>query len=49
MLLDNLFSIVGGTGTSLILFSILALVASPALSSVVCPSHTLRRIQPRGR
>ena len=49
MLLDNLFSIVGETGTALILFAILGFVASPAVSSVVCPAHTLRRLQPRGR
>lgn len=49
MILDNLFSTLGGPGTAMIMFAILAFVGTPALTSVACPSSSLRRMQPRGR
>lgn len=49
MILDNLFGLLGGTGTAAIMFAILAFVGAPAFSSVACPSNALRRLQPRGR
>lgn len=49
MILDNLFGLLGGTGTAAIMFGILAFVGAPALTSVACPSNALRRLQPRGR
>lgn len=45
MILDNLFSILGGVGTAVALFSILAVVGSPVLGSVACPTTQLRRLQ----
>jgi hypothetical protein len=49
MILDNLFGMLGGTGTAAIMFAILAFVGAPAFSSVACPTNHLRRLQPRGR
>lgn len=49
MILDNLFSTLGGPGTAAIMFAILAFVGTPAIGLVACPSNALRRIQPRGR
>ena len=49
MILDNLFGMLGGTGTAAIMFAILAFVGAPAMSAVACPSNALRRLQPRGR
>lgn len=50
MLLDNLFSMLGGVGTAVSLFVILAILGSPAIGAVACPSNALlRRLQPRGR
>lgn len=49
MILDNLFGMLGGTGTALMMFVILAFVGAPAMSAVACPSNALRRLQPRGR
>jgi hypothetical protein len=45
MILDNLFSMLGGVGTAVALFSILAVVGSPVLGSIACPSTSLRRLQ----
>ena len=49
MLLDNLFSTLGGVGTAAALFVILAFVGTPAIGAVACPSNFLRKLQPRGR
>jgi len=49
MILDNLFSTLGGPGTAAILFGILAFIGTPAVGSVACPSSALKRMQPRGR
>ena len=49
MILDNLFNTLGGVGTAMLMFAILAFVGSPAIGSVACPSNALRRLQPRGR
>jgi hypothetical protein len=49
MILDNLFGMLGGTGTAAIMFAILAFVGAPALGAVACPATGLRRLQPRGR
>jgi len=50
MLLDNLFSMLGGVGTAAALFVILAVIGSPAVGAIACPSSALlRRLQPRGR
>jgi hypothetical protein len=49
MILDNLFNLLGGTGTALVMFGILAFVGAPAFTAVACPTHPLRRVQPRGR
>ncbi|MDF2694108.1 MAG: hypothetical protein K0S65_2491 [Labilithrix sp.] len=48
MLLDNLFPMLGGLGTAVILLAILAFVSTAALGAV-CPASVLRRLQPRGR
>ena len=46
MLLDNLFAMIGGSGTSLILLGILAFFGFPAMGAVLCPASTaLRRLQ----
>jgi hypothetical protein len=49
MILDNLFSTLGGIGTSLMMFAILAFVGTPAMASVACRSSAFCRMQPRGR
>ena len=49
MILDNLFGLLGGTGTAAIMFAILTFVGAPAMTAVACPSNALRRLQPRGR
>jgi hypothetical protein len=49
MLLDNLFSMIGGVGTSAALFGVLALMGVPAVGAIACPFSALRRMQPRGR
>jgi hypothetical protein len=49
MLLENLFPVLGGVGTSMLLLGILAVVSGPAIGGLVCSSGALRRIQPRGR
>ena len=49
MMLDNLFSMLGGVGTAAALFVILAFLGTPAIGAVACPSNALRRFQPRGR
>lgn len=49
MILDNLFASFGALGTSMALFSILALLGMPAVGAVACPMNPLRKLQPRGR
>lgn len=49
MLLDNLFAMLGGLGTSALLCGIIAIVGAPAIGSVACPTTFLRRLQPPGR
>jgi hypothetical protein len=49
MILDNLFGLLGGTGTAAVMFAILAFIGTPAMTSVACPTNALRKIQPRGR
>ena len=50
MLLDNLFSMLGGVGTAAALFIILAILGAPAIGAVACPASSfLRRLHPRGR
>jgi hypothetical protein len=48
MILDNLFSMLGGTGTAMALFGILAFVGTPAIGAVACPMSQLRRLQRGG-
>ena len=48
MILDNLFSMLGGVGTAAMLIGILTLIGSPAIGAVACPANGLRRLQ-RGR
>ncbi|MEA2752226.1 MAG: hypothetical protein QOI41_6369 [Myxococcales bacterium] len=45
MLLDNLYSMMGVTGTASILFAILAFVGIPAAATVMCPKHAYGRFQ----
>jgi len=49
MILDNLFTMMGGTGVATSLFAILMFFGVPAFGAVACPTSALRRIQPRGR
>lgn len=49
MILDNLFSMMGGLGTAVALFGVLAFLGTPAIGAVACPTSALRRMQPRGR
>lgn len=49
MILDNLFSTFGGVGTAAALMAVLALIGTPAIGAVACPTNALRRMQPRGR
>ena len=43
MILDNLFSTLGGMGTAAVMMGILAMIGAPAMRSVACPSTALRR------
>ncbi len=45
MLLDNLYSMMGVTGTASLLFGILAFVGVPAVATVMCPKGTYARLQ----
>ena len=45
MILDNLFSILGVTGTALVLFAIVSLVGFPAAATVMCPKRAYTRLQ----
>lgn len=45
MLLDNLYSMMGATGTASLLFGILAFVGVPAVSTVMCPKSAYSRLQ----
>ena len=45
MLLDNLYSMMGVTGTASILFGILAFVGVPAWATVMCPKSAYTRLQ----
>jgi len=45
MLLDNLFSILGGVGTSAILFGIVTFLGFPAAATVMCPKSAYVRLQ----
>lgn len=49
MILDNLFSMVGGVGTAGMLMGIVAFVGFAPVSALVCPHSALKRMQPRGR
>lgn len=49
MILDNLFGMLGATGTAAIMLAILSFAGAPAVTAVACPSNALRRLQPRGR
>ena len=48
MALDNLFSMLGGVGTSAVLLGIVVFAGFPAFSSLVCPRGLYQRLQ-RGR
>jgi hypothetical protein len=43
MILDNLFSTLGGVGTAGVLIGILGMLFVPAMRSVACPTTGLRR------
>ena len=45
MLLDNLFSILGGTSTAAILFGIVTFIGFPAAATVMCPKGAYTRLQ----
>jgi hypothetical protein len=45
MLLDNLFMMLGGSGTAAILFGIVAFVGMPAAATVMCPRSAYVRLQ----
>ncbi|MDB4946283.1 MAG: hypothetical protein JWP97_5817 [Labilithrix sp.] len=45
MLLDNLFDVLGPTGTASILFGIVTLVGVPAAATVMCPKSAYARLQ----
>jgi hypothetical protein len=47
MILDNLFSALGGATTSLLLFGVIVMLGGPALRAVACPTHRFRRLEPR--
>ncbi len=49
MLLDNLFAMLGGTGTAALLLGIVAFVGYPAASFVLAPSCPIHRRMMRGR
>jgi hypothetical protein len=43
MLLDNLFSTLGQTGTSIVLFLMTLLISVPAAATVMCPKSPFVR------
>ena len=45
MLLDNLYSMMGATGTASLLFAIIAFVGMPAAATVMCPKSAYVRLQ----
>ena len=45
MLLDNLFLMLGGTGTAAILFGIVTFIGFPAAATVMCPKGAYSRLQ----
>lgn len=45
MILDNLFSMLGVTGTAAILFAIVSIVGFPAAATVMCPKSAYTRLQ----
>jgi hypothetical protein len=45
MLLDNLYTMLGATGTASILFGIIAFVGMPAAATVMCPKSAYSRLQ----
>jgi|GEM_PF-2251536 len=45
MLLDNLFTMLGGTTTSALLLGIVAFVGFPAAATVMCPRGAYTRLQ----
>lgn len=45
MILDNLFAMLGGTGTAAILFAIVAFIGFPAAATVMCPKSAYTRLQ----
>ncbi len=45
MILDNLFSMLGVTGTASILFAIVSIVGFPAAATVMCPKSAYTRLQ----
>ena len=45
MLLDNLFAMVGSTGTPAILFGLAAFIGMPAAATVMCPKSAYTRLQ----
>lgn len=49
MILDNLFTMLGGTGTAAVLFGIVAFVGFVPASSVMCPASQLSQRLSRGR
>jgi hypothetical protein len=48
MILDNLFAMVGGTGTATMLLAIVAFVGFAPASVILCPSCPLTRRLSRG-
>lgn len=49
MILDNLFTMLGGTGTAAVLFGIVAMVGFVPMSSVICPMSQLSQRIAKGR
>lgn len=45
MLLDNLFSMLGTSGTAAVLFGIIACVGAPAYATLMCPKSAYSRLQ----
>lgn len=45
MLLDNLFAMVGTSGTAAILFGIVTFIGMPAAATVMCPKSAYTRLQ----
>lgn len=48
MILDNLFSFLGGPGTAAALLGIVSFIGFPAAATVMCPKGAYTRLQ-RGR